>query len=150
MAEAAGSIVGKIVLTVFAFVDIILLLIPFLMTRSRMKKLSEYSITAEATVIAMEQHASNSVRVRASTNFTPMYYPTFQYTVNGRVYTQPSRAGTTGKFFNVGDKVKVRVDPGDNSKYVLADNPGFKLATGILWAIAGFFTVATIIVGILL
>ena len=149
MGGSVGNIAGKIVLIVFAGIDVILFLIPLLMTVSRKNKLSNYTLTVEATVVEMNTHSINRLSDHY-TSVTPMWFPVYQYTIDGQVFTHPSNVGTTKKHYEVGDRLKVRVDPADHSKYILAESPGFKLATGILWAIAIFFTAATIIVGVLL
>ena len=145
MATAAGSIALKILKLVFLFVDIILFLVPLLMTLSRKKKLREYSIVTEAVIVEMNSHAMNSMR-RTAHVATPMWFPTYQYMINGQTYTKPSQAGTTTKHYEVGDRVKILVDPNNFNNFTLPDNPGFKLATGILWAMAAFFFIASVIV----
>lgn len=143
--DDAGIFIKGVIVAVFAFVDIVLIMVPLLMTVSRRKKLRDFTLTAEATVTEMNSSIPGSVH---RTSRTPLWYPTFQYTVDGRVYTHPSNAGTTEKHYEVGDRIKVLVDPNNHARYILPDSPGFRLATGILWAIAAFFTLATVIVGI--
>lgn len=144
--DDADIYIKGLVIAVFAFVDIVLIMVPLLMTVSRRRKLRDFTLTAEATVTEMNNGVPGS---HHRTSRTPLWYPTYQYTVDGRVYIHPSSVGTTEKHYEVGDRIKVLVDPDNHARYILPDSPGFKLATGILWTIAAFFTVATIAVGIL-
>ena len=145
--KSAADLIGKVVILVFVFIDFVLFLVPTLMILSRSSKRRDYTLTAEATVIDLRAHNMDSFKMHYH-NATPMYFPVYQYTINGQVYTHQSNAGTTKQYFKIGDRMKVLVDPSDHSKFILADSPGFKLATRILYATAAFLTIATIVVGI--
>ncbi len=147
-ASYAGAF-KAVFLAVFIFVDLILFLVPFLMTRSRNRKLREYTITAEATVIDMSRehnkayHGGGHNSGRHNNN-APMWYPTYQYAVGGQVFTHKSHVGTSAKPYEVGDKLKILVDPNNYEKYIIPDSKGFKLATGILWALFAFFLIGIV------
>jgi hypothetical protein len=142
-ASDAGAF-KAVFLAVFIFVDLILFLVPFLMTRSRNKKLREYTITAEATVIDMSQERHGKHHSGGHNSNAPMWYPTYQYAVGGQVFTHKSHVGTSAKPYEVGDRLKILVDPNNYEKYVIPDSKGFKLATGILWALFAFFLIGIV------
>ena len=150
MSDGSPAAAKTIVLAVLIFVDLVLFLVPFLMTRSRKKKMREYTLTAEATVIDMTSERHRVTHSGGHSRTAPMWFPTYQYTVNGQTFTHHSHVGTSEKHFEIGDRMKILVDPDNYEKYILADSPAFRLATGILWAIFAFFFIATVIAGIVL
>ena len=72
----------------------------------------------------------------------------FSYTVDGVTYEKRSNVGTTAKPFEVGDRLKIRVDPQDHNKYIMIKSKGFDIAFGVLMALAAFFIIATVITAI--
>ena len=143
MAKGDAASFKAIFLAVFIFVDLILFLVPFLMTVSRRKKLREYTITAEATVIEVSSERQGTHYGAGSTG-APMWYPTYQYNVGGQVFTHKSHVGTSAKPYEVGDTLKILVDPTNYEKDIIPDSKGFKLATGILWALFAFFLIGIV------
>ena len=145
MEADAAAVGGKIAIAVLVIVDLILLLVPILMKTSRNRKLARYTIVTEAVVTAMDNGVYHAHHTGSS---TPMWYPTFSYTVDGVTYEKRSNVGTTAKPFEVGDRLKIRVDPQDHNKYIMIKSKGFDIAFGVLMALAAFFIIATVITAI--
>lgn len=138
--------VEMIVLLVFIFVDLVLILITALIKVSRNSKLRSYTLTAEATVTSMDMSRHHTNRNDRSS----MWYPTFSYTVNGVTYTAKSNVGTTSKPYEVGDRIKIKVDPQNPQKYVLVESKGFKIAFGVMSALSVFFVIFTVIAAVIM
>ena len=134
---------GYIITAVFAFVDVILIIIPLMMTKSRNRKLQEYTLTAEAEVIKMDLKAMRST-YDMNRPKSRMWFPTYRYYVNGIEYIKESHVGTSEKMFEVGHTMKIKVDPNDHNKYILIESRAFKLAVTILWILAAFFALAVV------
>ena len=138
--------IGTIVLIVFVFVDIVLILITALLKISRNQKLRNYTLTAEATVTSMDSSRHHATRNDRSA----MWYPTFTYTINGLNYIAKSNVGTTSKPYEVGDRVKIKVDPNDPQKYILTESKGFNIAFGVMSALSVFFVIFTVIAAVIM
>ncbi len=81
--------IGYIITAVFAFVDVILIIIPLMMSKSRNRKLQEYTLTAEAEVIKMDLKAMRST-YDMNRPKSRMWFPTYRYYVNGIEYIKES------------------------------------------------------------
>lgn len=148
-ASAVSSIAFVILKLVFITIGVIFFAIFLLVTKSRKKQLREYTIATEAVIVDMTLREPETFPSRTQTGVTPLWFPTYQYTINGTVFTVQSIVGTESKEHEVGDRIRILVDPKDHNRYALADIPRFRLAAGVLFAMAAFFFAAAIIISIL-
>nr|WP_175545484.1 DUF3592 domain-containing protein [Ruminococcus sp. YE71] len=129
-------------------VDLVLVLVPTLMTVSRRKKLEEYDYETDAEVTSMDlQSMEAKPHVGPQTR---MWVPTFTYSCGGHKFVHKSHVGMTEKTFEVGQKVPIKVSSADPTRFVLVKSRAFTLATTILWIMAGFFIAGTIASAVLL
>ena len=141
-----NTVIGKMILIMFVAIDLMLITITALIKKSRSTNLRNYTLTAEAVVTAMDMSRRHTRRNDRSS----MWYPTFGYTVNGVSYTAKSNVGTTSKPYEVGDRIKIKVDPQNPQKYVLIDSKGFKIAFGVMNALSVFFVIFTVIAAVIM
>ena len=134
--------INTIILLIMVTVDLVLVLVPALMTVSRKKKLAEYDYETDAEVTDMERRMLDMGI--APHERSRLWFPTFTYQYGGHTYVHKSNVGMTEKTFEVGQKVPILVSSGDPARFVLVKSRAFTLATAILWTMAGFFIAGTI------
>lgn len=128
---------------IFIGIGILLGVIASLMTASRKKKLATYTGKAQAVVTSV-------IQKKANRNSSSMWYPTFEYDYQNQHYQKESNAGTSEQIYQKGQIVPIQINPQKPEQFILVESKGFQLAVRILWAIAVFFVLGTILVAVLI
>ena len=130
-------------IAIFIGIGILLGVIASLMTVSRKKKLAAYTGKAEAVVTAIMQKKINR-------NSSRMWYPTFEYDYQNQHYQKESNIGTSEQIYQKGQIVPIQINPHKPEQFILTESKSFQLAVRILWVIAVFFILGTIITALLI
>jgi len=117
---------------IFGLVGLLLIGIGVFIKQSYKKKLQTYTIETEATVTDMRRTGNGSS-------------PVFEYIHDYQVFRKNSSVSTNPPMYQVGDVIKIRINPENPKQFVPVDDKIGKFASMILFIIGGVFIFSAII-----
>lgn len=92
------------------------------------KKVSKCTCKTSATIVDIKRKSSNGSFI---------YFPVFEYVIDGESYTITSNCGSRPFRHNVGDSVELKYDPNDPNVYIALGYDTNKFI-GICFMVGGF------------